>query len=163
MSSHLHWIFSIFVRDYEKDFVVFKKTLENPLDCKEIQPVNPKGDQPWVFFGRNDAKAETPGLWPPHVKSWLIWKDSDAGRDRGQEETGTTEDEMAWWHHRLDGCESEWMNSGSWWWTGRPGVLRFMGSQKVRHEWATELNWWKRNHCNLVCNAANHGHIFIEF
>ena len=80
---------------------------ESPLDCKEIQPVHSKGDQPWVFFGRNDAKAETPVLWPPHVKSWLIWKDSDAGRDRGQEEKGTTEDEMAGWHHWLDGRESE--------------------------------------------------------
>ena len=74
--------------------VVLEKTLESPLDCKEIQPVHSEGDQPWVFFGRNDAKAETPVLWPPHVKSWLIGKDSDAGRDLGQEK-GTTEDEMA--------------------------------------------------------------------
>ena len=88
--------------------VVLEKTLESPLDCKEIQPVHSERDQPWVFFGRNDAKAETPVLWPPHVKSWLIGKDSDAGRDWGQEEKGTTEDEMAGWHHRLDGCESEW-------------------------------------------------------
>ena len=80
---------------------------ESPLDCKEIQPVQSEGDQPWVFFGRNDAKAETPVLWPPHAKSWLIGKDSDAGRDWGQEEKGTTEDEMAGWHHRLDGRESE--------------------------------------------------------
>ena len=77
-------------------------------DCKEIQPVHSKGDQSWVFFGRNDAKAETPVLWPPHAKSWLIGKDSDAGRDWGQEEKGTTEDEMAGWHHRLDGHEFEW-------------------------------------------------------
>ena len=75
--------------------VVLEKTLESLLDCKEIQPVRSKGDQPWVFFGRNDAKAETPVLWPPHVKSWLIGKDPDAGRDWGQEEKGTTEDEMA--------------------------------------------------------------------
>ena len=88
--------------------VVLEKTLEGPLDCKEIQPVRPKGDQSWVFFGRNDAKAETPVLWPPHVKSWLIGKDSDAGRDWGQEEKWTTEDEMAWWHHWLDGREFEW-------------------------------------------------------
>ena len=87
--------------------VVLEKTLESPLDCKEIQPVHFKGDQPWVFFGRNDAKAETPILWPPDVKSWLIGKDSDAGMDWGQEEKGTTEDEMAGWHHWLDGCESE--------------------------------------------------------
>ena len=88
--------------------VVLEKTLESPLDCKEIQPVYSKGDHPWVFFGRNDAKAATPVLWPPHVKSWLIGKDSDAGRDWGQEEKGTKEDEMAGWHHRLDGGESEW-------------------------------------------------------
>jgi len=75
---------------------------------KEIQPVHSKGDQPWVFFGKNDAKAETPVLSPPHAKSWLIGKDPDAGRDWGQEENGMTEDEMAGWHHRLDGRESEW-------------------------------------------------------
>ena len=84
-----------------------EKTLESPLDCKEIQPVLSKGDQPWDFFGRNDAKAETPVLWPPRVKSWLIGKDSNAGRDWGQEEKGTTEDEMAGWHHWLKGRESE--------------------------------------------------------
>ena len=84
------------------------RRLESPLDYKEIQPVHSKGNQSWVFFGRNDAKAETPVLWPPHVKSWLIGKDSDTGRDWGQEEKGTTEDEMAGWHHRLDGNEFEW-------------------------------------------------------
>ena len=80
----------------------------SPLDYKKIQPVHSKGDQSWVFFGRNDAKVETPILWSPDAKSWLIGKDSDAGRDWGQEEKGTTEDEMAGWHHRLDGCEFEW-------------------------------------------------------
>ena len=88
--------------------VVLEKTLESPLDCKEIQPVHSKGDQSWVFFGRNDAKAETPIIWPPHVKSWLIGKDPDAGRDWGQEKKGMTEDEMAGWHHWLDGREFEW-------------------------------------------------------
>ena len=88
--------------------VVLEKTLESPLDCKEIQPVHSKGDQSWVFFGRNDAEVETPVLWPPHAKSWLIEKNSDAGRDWGQEEKGMTEDEMAGWHHRLHGCEFEW-------------------------------------------------------
>ena len=88
--------------------VVLEKTLESPLDCEEIQPVYSEGDQSWDFFGRNDTKAETPVLWPPHAKSWLIGKDSDAGRDWGQEEKGTTEDEMAGWHHRLNGCEFEW-------------------------------------------------------
>jgi len=115
---------------------VLEKTLESPLDCKEIQPVHSEGDQPWDFFGRNDAKAETPVLWPPDAKSWLIWKASDAGRDWGQEEKGTTENKMAGWHHWLDGRGL--VNSGSWWWTGRPGVLRFMGSQRVGHK---QLNW----------------------
>ena len=87
---------------------MLEKTLESPLDCKETQPVRSEGDQPWDFFGKNDAQAETPVLWPPHAKSWLIGKDSDAGRDSGQVEKGTTEDEMAGWHHWLDGCESEW-------------------------------------------------------
>ena len=105
---------------------------------KEIQPVHPEGDQSWVFIGRTDAEAEAPILWPPDAKSWLIGKDPDAGRDWGQEEKGTTEDEMAGWQHRLDGHV---FNSGSLWWTGRPGVLRFMGLQRVRHDWATELNW----------------------
>ena len=87
--------------------VVLEKTLASPLDCKEIQRVHSEGDQPWDFFGRTDAKAETPVFWPPHVKSWLIGKDFDAGRDWGQEEKGTTEDEMAGWHHWLDGHECE--------------------------------------------------------
>ena len=88
--------------------VVLEKTLENPLDFKEIQPIHPKGDQSWVYFGRNDAKAETPVLWPLHAKSWLTGKDSDAGRDWGPEEKGTIEDEMAGWHHRLDERDFEW-------------------------------------------------------
>ena len=120
------------------ELVVLEKTLESPLDCKEIQPVHSRGDQSWVFFERNDAKAEAPVLWPPHAKSWLIGKDSDAGRDWGQEKKGTTEDEMAGWHHQLDG--RVWVNSGSWWWTGRPGLLQLMGLQRDRHDWATEQN-----------------------
>ena len=87
--------------------MVLEKTPESPLEYKEIQLVHPKGDQSWVFFGRTDAKAETPILWPPHANSWLIGKDSDAGRDWGQEEKGKTKDEMAGWHHRPDGHESE--------------------------------------------------------
>ena len=87
--------------------MVLEKTLERPLDCKEIQPVHSEGDQSWVFIGRTDVEAETPILWPPHVKSWLIGKDSDAGRDCRQEEKGMTEDEMAGWHHLLNGGESE--------------------------------------------------------
>ena len=88
--------------------VVLEKTLESPLDCKEIQPVDPKGDQFWVFIGRTDAEAETPILWPPDAKSWLIWKDPDAGKDWGQEEMETTEDEMAEWHRRLNAHEFKW-------------------------------------------------------
>ena len=86
--------------------VVLEKTLESPLDCK-IKPVNPKGNQSWMFTGRTDVEAETPILWPPDVKNWLIWKDPDAGKDWRQEEKGTTEDEMVGWHHWLDGHEFE--------------------------------------------------------
>ena len=123
--------------------VVLEKTLESALDCKEIQPVHSEGDQPWDFFRRNDAKAETPVLWPPHVKSWLIGKDSDAGRDWGQEEKGTPEDEMAGWHHWLDGHESEWT----------PGVGDRQGGLACCDSWGgkeldtTErLNWTELNH-----------------
>ena len=118
--------------------VMLEKTLENPLDCKEIQPVHSKGDQPWDFFGRNDAKAETPVLWPSHVKSWLTGKDSDARRDWGQKEKGTTEDEMAGWHHRLDGREFEWT----------PGVCDGQGGLVYCDSWGRKesdttewLNW----------------------
>ena len=118
--------------------VVLEKTLESPLDCKEIQPVHSEGDQPWDFFGRIDAKAETPILWPPHAKSWLIGKDSDAGRDWGQEEKGTTEDEMAGWHHWLDGHEFE----------QAPGAGDRQESLECRNSWGRkesdmteQLNW----------------------
>ena len=87
---------------------VLEKTLESPLHRKEIQPVHPKGNQSWVFIGRTDVEAETPILWPPDAKSWFIWKDPDAGKDWGQEEKGTTEDEMVGWHHRLDGHGFGW-------------------------------------------------------
>ena len=88
--------------------VVLEKTLESPLDCKEIQPVHQKGDQSWVFIRRTDVEAETPILWPPDAKSWLIWKDPDAGKDWGQEEKGTTEDEMVGWYHHLNGHGFGW-------------------------------------------------------
>ena len=116
--------------------VVLEKTLESSLDCKEIQPVHSEGDQPWDFFGRNEAKAETPVLWPPHVKSWLICKDWE-GLGAGGEG-----DDRGWdgWMASLTRWMWVWVNSGSWWWTGRPGVLRFIGSQRVGHNWATELN-----------------------
>ena len=118
--------------------VVLEKTLESPLDCKEIQPVHSKRDQSWVFIGRTDAKAETPILWPPHGKSWFIGKDSDAGRDWGQKEKGTTEDEMAGWHHRLNGHEFEWT----------PGVGDGQGGLACCNSWGRKeldttgtLNW----------------------
>ena len=88
--------------------MVLEETLESPLDCKEIQPVHSKGDQSWVFIGRTDIEAETPILWPPNAKSWLIWKDPDAGKDWGREEKGTTKDEMVGWHHRLNGHGFVW-------------------------------------------------------
>ena len=87
--------------------VVLQKALESPLDHKEIQPVHPKGNQPWIFIGRPDAEAETPILWPPDAKKWLIWKDPDAGKDWRQDDKGMTEDEMVWWHHWLNGHEFE--------------------------------------------------------
>ena len=108
------------------------------LGLQEIQPVHSKGDQPWDFFGRNDAKAETPVLWPPHAKSWLSGKDSDGGREWGQEEKGDRGRDG--WMASLTRWTWVWVTSGSWWWTGRPGVLRFMGLQSVGHDWATELN-----------------------
>ena len=110
------------------------RRFESPLDCKEIQLVNPEGNQSWIFIGRTDAEAETPILWPLDVKNWLTERDPDAGKDWRQE------DEMVGWHHQLDGHESE-QSSGSWWWTGKSGVLQSMGWQRVRHDWATELNW----------------------
>ena len=124
---------------------VLEKTLESPLDCKEIQPVHAKGDQSWIFIGKTDVEAETPILWPPDVKSWLIWKDPDAGKDWRQEEKGTTEDEMVGWHHRLNWHEFDKLRELV---IGKPGVLQSMGSQRVGHDWANwtelngnELNW----------------------
>ena len=110
--SHV-WMWEL---DYEESWaprnwcfwtVVLEKTLDSPLDCKKIQPVHPRGNQSWIFIGRTDAEAETPVLWPPDAKNWLIGKDPDAGKDWRQEDKGTTEDEMVGWHHRLNGHESE--------------------------------------------------------
>ena len=118
--------------------VVFKKTLESPWDGKEIKPVHPKGNQSWIFIGRTDAEAETPILWPLDAKNWLTGKDLDAGKDWRQEEKGTTEDDSwmaspTWWTW-------VWASSRSWWWIEKPG-MQSMGSQRVGHDWATELNW----------------------
>ena len=129
--------------------VVLEKTLENPLDHKAIQPVHSKGDQPWVFFGRHDAKAETPVLWPPHAKSWLIGKDFDAGRDWGQEK-GMTEDEMVGWHHQIDGHGFEWtLGVGD----GQGGLACCDSWGRKELEMTEWLNWteckeptpWKRS------------------
>ena len=128
--------------------VMLEKTLESPLDSKEIQPVHPKGNQSWIFIGRTDVEAEAPILWPPHAKNWLIGKDPDAGKDWRWEEKGMTEDEMVGWHHRLDG-HWVWVNPRSWWWTGKTGVLQSMGLQRVSHNWETKLNWRNRHFCLL--------------
>ena len=115
--------------------VVVEKTLESPLESKEIQSVHPKGDQYWVFIGRTDAITETPTLWPPNVRSWLIWKDPDPGTDWRQQEKG-----MTGWDGWMTSPTQTWVwvNSGSWWWTGRPFVLQ---SQRIGQNWMTELNW----------------------
>ena len=117
--------------------VVLEKILESPLDCKEIKPVYPKGNQSWIFIGRTDAEVEPLIHWPHDAKNWLIWKDPDAGKDWRPEEKGMTEDEMVGWHHQLDGHEFEQALGVG---TGKPGVLQSMGSQRVGHDWATELN-----------------------
>ena len=111
---------------------------KSPLDCKEIQPVQSEWDQPWDFFGRTDAKAETPVLWPPHAKSWLTGKDSDAGRDWGQEEKGMTEDEMAGWHHGLDGHEFEWTSGDG---DGQGGLACCDSWGRKESDTTEWLNW----------------------
>ena len=133
--------------------VVLEKTLESPLDCKEIQLVYPKGNQSWLFIGRTDAEAETPILWPPDAKSWLIWKDPDAGKrlragegdDRGWDGWMPSPTQWTW----------VWVHSRSWWRRGRPGVLQSMGLQRVRHNIATVLNWTEYNHLCRNCNGVN--------
>ena len=165
-------------KNWSFQITVLDKTLESPLDCKEIKPVNPKGNQPWIFIGRTDAEAEAPILWPPGAKSWLIGKDPEAGKDWEQEEKGVIEDEMVGWYHWLNWHEFEktpgdsegqgrlvccspwdvknWTRLGDWtekvmapysstlaWkisWMEKPGGLQSMGSQRVRHDWATSLS-----------------------
>ena len=117
--------------------VVLEKTLESPWDSKEIQPVHPKGGQSWIFIGRTDAEAETPILWLPDAKNRLIRKDPDAWKDWRQEEKGTTEDEMVGWHHRHNEHGWVWVDSGSWSWTGRPGLLQ----SEVIKSWTWLSDW----------------------
>ena len=148
--------------------VVLEKTLESPLDCKEIQPVNPKGNQSWIFIGRTTAEGETPILWPPDMKNWLLGKDPDAGEDWCW---GGERDNRGWdgWMASPTQWKWVWVNSGRWWWTGRPGVLQSMESQRVRHDWATELNltelqsicgWGGEGHCNpLIREEAHDSHV----
>ena len=124
--------------------VMLEKTLESPLDCKEIQPVHSEGDKPWDFFGRNNDKAETQVLWPPHAKSWLIRKDADAGRDSGQEEKGTTEYEMAGWHHWLDGHESGWTPGVG---DGQGGLARCDSWGREESDTTERLNWTDESKC----------------
>ena len=129
--------------------VVLEKSLESPLDCKEIQPVHPKGDQFWVFIGRTDAEAETPILWPPDVKNWLTAKDRDAGKDWRWGENGTTEVEMVGWHHRLNGLGFGWT----------PGIGEGQGGLACCSPWGRKeldttesLNWAERSFSKtLVC------------
>ena len=143
-SSHV-WMWEL---DYKESWapknwyvwtVVLKKILESPLDSKEIQSVYPKGNQSWIFIGRTDAEAEMPVLWLPAVKNQLIWKDPDAGKDWGWEEKGMTEDG---WMASMNQRTWIWVSSGSWQWTGKPGILQSVGSQRVRHDWVTELKVW---------------------
>ena len=116
--------------------VVLEKTLVSPLDCKESQPVHPKGNQSWILIGKTDVEAETPILWPPDVKYWLTGKSPGARKDWRWEEKGET----GWdgWMASLTRWTWVWASSGRWWRTGKPGVLQSMGSQRVRHDWATE-------------------------
>ena len=137
--------------------VVLEKTFESPLDCKEMNPVNPKGNQSWIFIWRTDAEAETPIIWPPYVNNWLIWKDSDAWKDWRQEEKRTKEDELVGWHRQLDGHELE---QDQWIYDGKgslaccsPWVANF------RHSWVTELNWTDLNWWCHTCIKEISSHI----
>ena len=130
--------------------VVLEKTLESPLDCKEIQPVHPKGNQSWVFIGRTDVEAEPPILWPPDAKSWLIWKDSDAdaGKDWGKEEKGTTEDEMVGWHHWLNGHEFGWtLGVGD----GQGGLACCSSWCHKELDTTEQLNWTELKNNSKAC------------
>ena len=125
--------------------MLLERTLESPLDCREIQPVHPKGDQSWMFIGRTDAEADTPILWPPHVKSWFIGKDPDAGTDWGREEKGTTEDEMAGWHHRLNGYEFGMVMDREAWHAAIHGGTK---------SWTGLSNWTELN-CTDICTLGD--------
>ena len=132
--------------------VVMEKTLESPLNCKEIQPVHPNGDQSSVFIGRTDAEAETPILWPPDAKSWLIWKDPDAGPDWGQEEMGMTEDEIVGWHHWLSGHGFGWsLGIGD----GQGGLACCVSWGRKESDMIKQLNWTELNILCLMWKSLN--------
>ena len=142
-SSHI-WMWEL---DYKESWVlknwcfwtvVLEKALKSLLDCKEMKPVNPKRNQPWIFIGRMDAETEASILWSPDVKNWFIRKDPDAGKDWRQEEKGMVEDEMVGWHHQLDGHEFE-QAPRRLWRTEKPGMLQSMGSPRLGHDWVIEL------------------------
>ena len=148
-SSHV-WMWEL---DYKESWVLknwcfwtvmLENTLESPLACREIQPVHPKGDQSWVFIGKTDAEAETPILWPPDAKSQLIWKDSDAGKYWGQEEKGTTEDEMVRWHHGLNGHGFEWTLGVS---DGQGGLACCGSRGRKELDMTEQPNWIEGHFC----------------
>ena len=130
--------------------VVLKKTLESPLDCKEIQPVHSKGNQSWIFIGKTDAETETPILWPPDAQNWFIWKDPDAGKDWRREEKGMT----GWdgWMASPTRWTWVWPNFRSWWRTGKPGILQSMGSQRVRYNLVTEQQQYWMKYKSVIMN-----------
>ena len=143
-SSHV-WMWEL---DHKEDWasknwcfwtVLLEKTLESPLDCKEIKPVNPKGNQPCIFIERTDAEAATPILWLPDAKNWLIWKKPCCWE---RLRAGGERDSRGWDCGIASSTQWTWVWASSWsWWTGKPAVLQSMGSQRIRHDWATELNW----------------------
>ena len=150
-SSHI-WLWEL---DHKESWVPknccfwtvgLEKTLESPLDCKQIQPVHPKGNQSWIFIGRADAEAETPILWPPDVKNWLTEKTVMLGKIEGKRRRGWQR--MSGWMASLTQWTWVWANSGSWWWTGKPGVLQSMGYKVSDTTERTELNWTELNECS---------------
>ena len=158
-SSHV-WMWEL---DYKESWVpkngcfwtvVLEKTVESPLDSKEIQPVHPKVNQSWIFIERSDAEAESPILWPPNAKNWLIGKDPDAGKDWRQRRKGRQS--MKWLDGTTNSMDMSWVNSRSWWWTGRPGMLESMRLQWVGHDWVTELNWISQHQGHFQWVSSSH-------
>ena len=141
--------------------MVLENTLESPLDCKESQLVNPKGNQSWIFIGRTDAEAETTILWPPAAKNWLIWKDPDVGKD-WRWEKGMTDRGWDSWMASPTQWTWVWASSRSWLWTGKPGVLCSMGLERVGHDWVTELipNYPVETHSVLACHSKDNVQIW---